>query len=226
MKILVVEDEKDLAKALCRGLQAHGYSCDVAHDGEIALEKFFENNYEIIVLDLNLPIIDGLDVLKEIRKESKEQKVIILSARSEISDKVIGFDLGTNDYLEKPFDFLELLARVSSLSRRRFIQNDIVIEFFDLKIDTYSKNALIDNMTINLTPKEYKILEYFMLNREKVVSAEDLLNYAWDNDIDFFTDAIKVHIANLRKKLSVSSRVGIRTIRNNGYILEHIGSKE
>ena len=222
MKILLVEDEKDLANALCKGFELNGFSCDVANDGSVAVDKYYENKYEVIILDLNLPILDGLEVLKMIRSEDLSQKVIILSARSEVSDKVLGFELGANDYLAKPFDFLELLARVNSLSRMNIIQNGSILTLGDLRINTNAKKVFINEETVKLSSKEYRMLEYFILNRETVLSTEKLLETVWDGDIDLFTDTIKVHISNLRKKLSSSKNVVITTMRSEGYILEEV----
>ena len=222
MKILLIEDEKELARALRKGLELNGYQCEIAYDGEDGLNKYFDNIYEVIILDLNLPILDGLEVLKEIRREDSLQKVIILSARSEISDKVLGFDLGTNDYLAKPFDFLELLARINSLARRTIIQNNSVIELGNLKVDTNTKKAFIKETILKLSSKEYRILEYLILNKDKASSAEKILEHVWENEVDFLTDTIKVHISNIRKKLLASSNISIISIRGEGYILEEI----
>ena len=222
MKILLIEDEKDLVKALKKGFIFKGFDIDVAYDGKDGLDKYFDNHYEVIILDLNIPIIDGLQVLKEIRKVDKQQKIIILSAKSEIADKVLGFELGTNDYLAKPFDFLELLARVQSLCLRTIIQNSAIISIGNLCIDTNLKSVYVGKEMIKLSVKEYRILEYLILNKNIVLSGEKILDNVWSNECDMISDTLKVHISNLRKKIPISSKVIIKSRRGEGYILEDL----
>ncbi|MEG0686781.1 MAG: response regulator transcription factor [Erysipelotrichales bacterium] len=158
MKILVVEDELDLQKALKMGLSKKGLDVDCASDGQEALDLYFEHMYDLIVLDLNLPYIDGIEVLEEIRKDSQEVKVIVLSARSEIDHKIIGLDKGANDYLAKPFHFSELEARIRALLRRSFVTNDNLITIKDFKLDLNKRELTKDDEIISLTNKEYGIL--------------------------------------------------------------------
>lgn len=201
MKLLLIEDEEDLASALSKGLRKQGYFIDVASDGEEALDYYYATIYDLIILDLNLPKRDGLELLDIIRKDNKEIKIIIVSARGSIEQKIEGLDNGANDYLTKPFDFQELLARIRSLLRRNFIQNDLKIKT-DYFICDMSNHTIYDyeGEEIKITPKEYMILEYLLVNKEKPISAEELLEKVWE-DKDYLADIVKVHVSTLRKKL-------------------------
>ena len=160
MKLLIIEDEPDMRNTLKKGFIKKGYLVDTAEDGEEGSYLALVNTYDVIVLDLNLPGKDGLEILQEIRDRSKTQRVIILSARSSVPDKITGLDMGANDYLAKPFDFMELEARVRSLARREMVQNDTKINIHNLVIDTVQKKVSYNGEKIELTPKEYAILEY------------------------------------------------------------------
>lgn len=160
MKLLIIEDEPDMRNALKKGFIKKGYLVDTAEDGEEGSYLALANTYDVIVLDLNLPGKDGLEILQEIRDRSKTQRVIILSARSSVPDKITGLDMGANDYLAKPFDFMELEARVRSLARREMVQNDTKINIHNLVIDTVQKKVSYIGEKIELAPKEYAILEY------------------------------------------------------------------
>jgi len=217
MKILIIEDESTLRKALAKGLGKLGYTVDTAEDGEEALDFYFSNQYNLIILDLNLPKLDGLDVLTEIRKENKEISVLILSARSEVQDKIVGLDMGANDYLAKPFHFNELEARARALLRRDFKTAPTVIVCGDVKLDTALKNVFYNDTEISLTKKEYGIFEYLMLNKGRVISGEELIEAVWESDADSFTNAFKVHINAMRKKLPNDL---IKNIKGQGYYVE------
>lgn len=162
MKILIIEDERDVRNALQKGLKKCGYAIDVAIDGQEALEYYFSNYYDLVVLDLNLPKMNGLDVLKEIRKENEQISVLILSARSEVEDKIIGLDLGANDYLEKPFHFNELEARIRALLRRDFTTKATIKKMNEITIDTGVKKVYVDNNEVFLTNKEYSNIYCFI----------------------------------------------------------------
>jgi Response regulators consisting of a CheY-like receiver domain and a winged-helix DNA-binding domain len=217
MRLLIIEDEELLQQALSKGFKKLGYTTDVADDGENALDYYFSNVYDLIILDLNLPKLDGMEVLKEIRSENKNIPVLILSARSEVKDKVIGLDCGANDYLAKPFYFDELDARARALLRRSFKTADTVITIGKLRIDTAIKRVYIDNLEINLSKKEYGILEYLMLNKGIAISIEELVERIWDNESDNYINSFKVHISSLRKKLSKDI---IKNTRGQGYYVE------
>ncbi|KLU63381.1 response regulator MprA [Peptococcaceae bacterium CEB3] len=219
MKILVVEDEMSMQRALYNGLKKYGYAVDSANDGEQALEFIEINSYDAIVLDLNLPKIDGIDVLKAIRRTDKELRVLILSARTEVEDKITGLDTGANDYLSKPFHFKELEARIRALLRREFAQRDTVLAFGDFKVDTAQKCVKVKDQEVDLTKKEYAILEYLFINKDRIVSAEELIEHIWDSEIDMFSNSFKVHINSLRKKLAehVGGKEIIKNTRGVGY---------
>lgn len=201
MKLLIVEDEPDLSNALKKGFQREGYALDQAFDGEEGLGLFEINEYDLIILDLGLPKMDGLQVLKAIRKNNKAQRIIILSARGDIESKIEGLDLGANDYLPKPFDFKELKARVRSLLNRSFIQESSRIHFGALSLDTAVKALFARGKRIDMTSREYAITEYLILNRQRVISAEELIEHVWASDDGLFSASLKVHMSNIRKKL-------------------------
>ncbi len=221
MKVLVVEDDLSLQKAISTGLKKFGYAIDVASDGEEALKCFEVNEYDAVILDLNMPRVDGMDVLKEIRKNNQEIKVLILSARSEVEDKISGLDTGANDYMEKPFHFKELEARLRALLRRKFIQTNTLLSYGELTIDTALKVVHVHQTRIDLTKKEYGILEYLLLNKVKVVSAEEIIEHVWDSNADLFSNSLKVHINSLKKKLAVhlGEKEFIRNTRGLGYFI-------
>jgi len=217
MKLLIIEDEAALRKALAKGFLKHGYILDTAEDGEMALDLYFSNQYNLIILDLNLPVIDGLDVLTEIRKENKEVPVLILSARCEVSDKIIGLDMGANDYLAKPFHFDELEARVRALLRRDFKTADTVIAAGAIRLDTSLKKVFYNKDEIQLTKKEYGIFEYLMLNKGRVISINELTESVWESDADMYSNTVKVHINAMRKKLPDGI---IKNKKGQGYYVE------
>lgn len=221
VKILLVEDEKTLSKVIAKGLKKLGYAVDTVYDGENAIEYTGINQYDIVILDLNIPIIDGLDVLKEIRKTDNQLKVLILSARSEIEDKIIGLDLGANDYLEKPFDFNELAARIRNLLRWSFVQTDTVISCLEgyIEINVLSKTVTVKGIDVELTKKEYSILEYLAYHKERVVSTEELIEHVWDSEVDLFSNSFKFHMHSLKKKLGSDYAGVIKNIRGQGYTL-------
>jgi two-component system OmpR family response regulator len=225
MRILIVEDELDLQDAIADGLRIDGYAVDTCDNGETAYELLYEVNYDLVVLDLNLPKMDGLEVLAKIRDEKPELKVLILSARGSVSDKVRGLDIGANDYLAKPFDFTELEARIRNLLRRRFVQESSMLSCGAIQVDLSKRIAVVNGNEILLTKKEFALLEYFLLNKDKVVSQEELIEHVWDQNVDSFSGAIRVHIATLRKKLkAVLNYEPIGTKIGEGYFLSEKGS--
>lgn len=221
MKLLVVEDEKTLANIIKKGLGKYGYAVDVASDGEEALRYYDINEYDVIILDLNLPKIDGIEVLKQIRQKDSEIKILILSARTQIEDRVLGLDEGANDYLVKPFDFLELEARIRSLIRRKFIQENSTSSCGSIFIDTSKNLVYINGDLLSLTKKEYAILNYLLYNKNTVVSSEKLIEHVWDSEVDLFSNTLKYHMHSLRKKITeYSEKEIIKTVRGCGYIVE------
>lgn len=201
MRLLIVEDEKNLCDTIAKNLYGAGYEVDTSYDGNDALDCILSEDYDLIVLDLNLPGTDGMDILKELRKKNEETKVIILSAKSQIADKVAGLDAGANDYLEKPFHLQELEARIRSLTRRKFVQKDVCLHCGEIKFDTKKREAYAKDKPVSLTRKENGILEYLLLNQGRPISQEELIEHVWDASVDSFSGSIRVHMFSLRKKL-------------------------
>ena len=221
MRLLVIEDERALCETIVRSLRRLAYSVDYCYDGNRAMELLGEERYDLVLLDLNLPGADGMTVLKTLRQTDRENRVLILSARSEVADKVAGLDAGANDYLAKPFHLEELEARIRSLTLRQFTQNDVVLTCGGVTFDTKARTAAAAGQPLALTRKETGILEYLLLHRGRPVSQEELIDHVWDNSVDNFSNSIRVHISALRKKLRTA--LGYDPIRNRigeGYIIE------
>ncbi len=227
MRILVVEDEKDLLDLIAEGLRIDGYAVDTCGDGAEAYELTLIENYDLIILDLNLPSMNGMDVLEHIRKTNQDTKILILTARSALSDKVKGLDLGANDYLTKPFHFQELEARIRSLLRRKFQQHDVTLTCGKIQLNTISRTAFVEQSELNLTKKELSLLEYLMLNQNRVISQTELIDHVWDGSVNMFSNAIRVHIASLRKKIrSILNDDPIQNRIGEGYIISDPGDKK
>ena len=201
MRLLIVEDEKQICDTVAKSLYAAGYEVDTCYDGEEAFECILAENYDLIVLDLNLPGMDGMEILKELRQRNEETKVLILSARGQIADKVEGLDAGANDYMEKPFHLQELEARIRSLTRRKFVQKNVCLESGGIRFDTVKREAYAKGEPVPLTRKESGILEYLLLNLGRPVSQEELIEHVWDATADSFSGSIRVHMSSLRRKL-------------------------
>lgn len=201
MRLLIVEDEKQICDTVAKSLYGAGYEVDTCYDGEEALECILAENYDLIVLDLNLPGMDGMEILKELRQRNEETKVLILSARGQIVDKVEGLDAGANDYMEKPFHLQELEARIRSLTRRKFVQKDICLECGGIRFDTIKREVYAKGNKVSLTRKENGILEYLLFNIGRPVSQEELIEHVWDASVDSFSGSIRVHMSSLRRKL-------------------------
>lgn len=218
MRLLICEDEEDILNGLAKGLRKLNYYVDTAMDGEEALSLYFESNYDLIILDLNMPKLDGLEVLKAIREDNPESKVIILSARDSLNDKVLGLDLGANDYLVKPFHFRELEARIRALLRTSYSKSDDIIQLESQDITLYlnKKQVKKNGETVQLTPKEYAIFEYLCLNKDTLISTDELLKHNIDMNANDTSSVIKVHIAAIRKKLGSDV---IKTSRGMGYTI-------
>ena len=219
MHLLVIEDERALCETIVRSLRRLAYSVDYCYDGEKALELLGVERYDLVLLDLNLPKKDGMTVLRTLRQTDRETRVLILSARSEVEDKVQGLDAGANDYLAKPFHLAELEARIRSLTLRQFTQQDVLLSCGGLSFDTRSRTAA--GQPLALTRKETGILEYLLLHQGRPVSQEELLEHVWDNSVDNFSNSIRVHISALRKKLRAA--LGYDPVRNRigeGYLIE------
>lgn len=220
MRILVVEDEKDLADSLARGLRQQGYAADIAYDGEDALVLIEVNNYDLIILDLNLPKIDGMEVCQRIRGSGAPTSILILTARASLRDRVNGLDQGADDYLVKPFHFSELLARVRALLRREGKSGHPILRVGELVLDPNALKGFLKGIELALTIKEFAILEYLMRNTGRIVSQEELLEHVWDEQANIFSHTIKVHIKNIRKKLDAVGGCGLlSTVKRRGYRL-------
>ena len=220
MHLLVIEDERALCETIVRSLRHQAYSVDCCYDGEKALELLGVERYDLVLLDLNLPGKDGMTVLRTLRQTDRETKVLILSARGEVEDKVEGLDAGANDYLAKPFHLAELEARIRSLTLRQFTQQDVLLTCGALTFDTRTRAASVKGQSLSLTRKETGILEYLMVHQGRPVSQEELMEHVWDNSVDNFSNSIRVHISSLRKKLR--SGLGYDPIRNRigeGYLI-------
>lgn len=219
MKILLVEDENMLSNAIAKGLKKRGYAIDCAYDGEEALYLYGVNSYDMVILDLNLPKIDGLEVLKQIRQLDEFAKVLILSARTTVADKISGLDTGANDYLTKPFDFTELEARVRGLLRCSYSKKNNLETMAGMSFDWAGREVSVNSEAIPLTKKEFSILEYLMQHKGCAISTEEIIEHVWDSEADPFSNSFKFHMHSLRKKLA--SAIGdieiIKTIRGQGY---------
>ena len=215
MRILVVEDEPNLSAQLKERLGAEGFIVDLAADGEEGLYFGREYDYDAAVVDLGLPKLDGMDLIAELRKENRDFPVLVLTARGNWQDKVEGLEAGADDYLTKPFQAEELLARLNALMRRAAGYASPVIEQGSLKLDTAKKEVRVEDALVELTAYEYKVLEYLMLNPSRVVSKTELTDHLYEQDFDRDSNVIEVFVGRLRKKLTPVNP--IRTIRGQGY---------
>lgn len=224
-KILLVEDEKKLADTIQAGLIEQQYEVDIAYNGQEGLQLFLENKYDLILLDINLPIINGYELCITIRETNKHVPIVLLTALNFTENKVKGFDLGADDYIAKPFEFAELLARIKAMLRRAEVSKTVPHNNFltiaDLKLDLNKKEASREGQKITLTAKEFQLLEYLLLNKDKVVSREDIARDVWETQFDAQTNVIDVYVNFLRKKIDKNfSKKLIHTQVGMGYILK------
>ena len=222
MKLLLVEDEKQLSEALQQILIKNKYSVDAVYNGDEGLDYALTGVYDVIILDIMLPKLNGIEILKMIRKRKISTPVILLTAKGSVEDRILGLDSGADDYLPKPFSPDELLARLRALTRRNgdFI-NENILEFSDIKLNLSTYDMEVNDNSITLTQKEFEILKYFMQRPKLVVSKDDLITKLWGFDSDIEHNNIEVYISFLRKKLAyVESNIKITTIRRVGYRLE------
>jgi heavy metal response regulator len=220
MRVLIVEDEKRIQDFLSRGLESAGYAVDAAMDGNTGVEMVHATEYDLIILDLNLPDIDGLQVLQKIRNRKVSPPVLILSARDTVDDRVKGLELGADDYLVKPFAFVEMLARVRALLRRGQPTPER-LQVGDLQLDCIRRKVTRANENIELAPKEFSILEYLMRNRGRPLSRTMIVEHVWDMDYDGLTNIVDVYIRHLRSKIDDKYPIKmIHTVRGIGYMLD------
>jgi DNA-binding response OmpR family regulator len=223
MKILVVDDELDLLKELCITLKHQGYETDTAADGETALDKVFDNAYDLIILDIMLSKIDGLAILKRLRDRGIKTPVLMLAAKESVVDSIPRLDYGADDYLPKPFDTAEFMAEVRSLLRRTSELKDTLLTVKHLSLDTKTREVFKNSIRVELTPKEFSILEFLLYNKNRAISRSTLAEHVWGDAFDPFTmsNIIDIHIKNLRRKIEEAERPGIiRNIRGIGFIIE------
>ena len=223
MRILVAEDDPLLARSLAKGLRERAHVVDIASDGEAALVQGVVNEYDAIVLDVMLPRRDGLDVARALRGRDVQSPILMLTARDRVGDKVAGLDAGADDYLTKPFEFEELVARLRALHRRAPALTPEVLTVGDLEVDTRQQSATRGGRTLALTAKEYVMLEYMARRAGEVVSRADISAHLWDDNHDPSSNALEVYVARLRRKLDEgASRPLLHTRRGAGYMLAHL----
>ena len=220
MNVLIVEDERSLADEIEEFLKNQGFLCEKAFTGKDASEKIAVNLYDFILLDLGLPDYDGIDLISEAKIAGSDAAFIIITARGAVEDKVMGLNLGADDYLAKPFALIELLSRLNAVARRKFALNTQTIGIDGFSIDTASRKVFFEGIEIDLTRKEFELLLYLVLNRNKVLTRQQLYEHIWGNILDdqYDSNFIDVHIKNLRKKLnSCAATPWLETVRGIGY---------
>lgn len=221
MRLLIAEDEKDLADALCVLFEKNQFSVDTVGDGFSAYEYASSGEYDAIILDVMMPKLNGIDVLKRLREDSVSTPVMMLTAKGQKDDRILGFNSGADDYLPKPFDPDELIARVRALLRRSSSYTPDILRFGDISLDTGDGTLKCNNRQVKLSAREYRLMELFMRSPHTVISADRIMERIWGWDSDAETSVVWVHISNLRKKLSsIGSSVSIRANRGLGYALE------
>lgn len=221
MRVLVIEDEPRMANVIAKGLREHSYAVDVAQDGEAGLYLTSINDYDVIVLDVLLPERDGFEVCRELRTRGYTTPILMLTARAAVDDRVTGFNAGADDYLTKPFSFRELLARIHALLRRDSQLRPDVLEIEDLMVDSASHRVSRGNQEVQLTAKEYALLEYLARRKGQLVSRAEIAAHVWDDSFDPFSNTIEVYMNRLRKKIDGSHPTKLlHTRRGEGYILE------
>ena len=220
MRILLVEDEPDAAQMLAKGLREQTYAVDVATDGETAVYQAGVNDYDLVILDVMLPLKDGFEVCRELRAEGLSFPILMLTARDAPPDRVVGLDMGADDYLTKPFDFHELLARLRALLRRGPALRPETVEVSDLSIDMRARRVRRGARQIELTAKEYALLEYLARRAGEVVSRAEIAEHVWEENFDPFSNLIEVYVQRLRRKIDEGHTPKLlRTRRGEGYVL-------
>lgn len=221
MKILLAEDEVDLNNVVTRYLKKNGYSVDSVLDGEEALDYLEYSEYDLVILDIMMPKVDGFEVIKKLRDKGNHTSVLMLTARDSADDKVKGLDLGADDYIVKPFDFNELLARIRAVVRRKHGNSSNKLVIGDLILDTSEKSVTRAGKQIELTGKEYEVLEYLMQSKNRILSRDQIKEHVWDFDYEGDSNIIDVLIKNIRKKIDIEDgKQIIYTKRGLGYVIK------
>ena len=220
MRILIIEDEFNLADAICSRLEKEKYNCDIACDGAQGLDYALTNAYDLIILDIMLPTMNGVDILKQLKDESIESKVIMLTAKTMIDDKLECFSLGADDYLTKPFHMDELIARVN-IKLRKEVKDESIIEISNTKLNIKTSTLSTDKDSIDIVGKEFQLLEYLMKNNGQVISKDMIINKIWGIDNEYESNNLEVYLTFIRRKLKlIESNVNIKAIRGLGYKIE------
>src|SRR5438477_6550832 len=219
MRLLVIEDEEKLAQVVKRALVAETFSVDVAHDGREGLDLANSYDYDLIVLDLLLPQMEGSEVLRRVRRRTPRVPILVLTARDAVADKVAHFEAGADDYLTKPFAMAELLVRVKSLLRRSTVKREDVLRVADLELDRLTLQVRHRGKRVDLTAKEYGLLEYLMANADRVLSRHMILDHVWDQSFSGATNIVDVYVRHLRDKIGDDDQTLIRTVRGVGYVI-------
>lgn len=220
MRLLLIEDYRPLQKSLTKGLREAGFAVDTTGEGQEGLWYATSNEYDVIILDLMLPGMDGLEILKKIRNRGRKSHVLILTAKDTVQDRVAGLDLGADDYLVKPFAFEELLARIRALLRRSYREKNPSVKIKDLRIDLTTQSVRRGRETIELTPREYVLLEYLAMRAGQLVSRSDIWEHIYEFKSSASSNVVDVYIGYLRKKIERSNRPAlIHTVRGRGYML-------
>lgn len=228
MKILVVEDEKDLNKIITKYLKKSNYSVDSAYNGEEALDYINVGEYDVIILDIMMPKMNGYDFIKRIRRDKNNVAVLMLTAKDSLEDKVKGLDLGADDYLVKPFEFDELLARIRAMLRRNYRESATnILVIGDVELDTVKKSVTKNGSIIELTAKEYEVLEYLLRNKNHILSREQIREHVWDFDYEGESNIIDILIKNIRQKIDDNKEESIiQTKRGAGYVIREDKEEE
>ncbi len=223
MKILLVEDDHKISSSIRRGLEQESYAVDVAFNGEAGYDFALNEEYDVIILDIMLPLMDGLEVCKKLRSNKVTTPILMLTAKSQVSDKILGLDIGADDYLSKPFSFDELVARIRALSRRPKNSVNNVLEIDDLKLDQTRLGVERNGQQISLSKKEFALLEFLMKNQNRVLTKEQIISNVWNFDADILPNTVEVYIGYLRNKVDKpfkNKQKLIKTVRGFGYKIE------
>jgi DNA-binding response OmpR family regulator len=219
MRLLIIEDDPKLSGILTKGLREEGFAVDVASDGDAGAERAMDQDYDCIVLDVMLPGVDGFEVLRRMREKGRKGPVLMLTARGAVTDRIRGLNGGADDYLKKPFDFDELLARIHALLRRTAPVADVCLRCADLTLDPLTHRVTRGEQVVELTAKEFAILEYLLRHRERVITRTQLSEHVWDENFDPMSNVIDVTIYRLREKIHRHGPALVHTVRGAGYVL-------